>query len=523
NGAALVANDMHLGTRLPNTWYRARLIVRPADGSAEPALDIVGATLPGTPMMVVGSNGRVAWGFTNSYIDTADAVIVERAGSDDLYQTPTGPQPYRLHREQICGRFRCETLEVRETIWGPVIGEDPLGRTIAMRWTAHEPEAVRLAPALALERAGSVVEAVELAQRSAIPQQNFVVGDRDGAIAWTIMGQVPDRFGFDGRDPTSFADGTRGWRGTLAAEAVPVVKTPEDGRIWTANTRVLGGEVAALLGNGGWDHGGRAGRIRDLLRAQERFAPQDFLAIQLDDRSTVHDWWRERLLEELRARPRERAFADMIAPVEQWDGRTLPDSVGARLVTRFREIVRNRVYAGFMGGSPDGPFRRTYAPSQSEGPLRRLLEARPGALVPEGYESWERLIDDALGELAGEVRSSAGGRIERFTWGQVNRPGVGHPLAQFVPLLRFWTDPENVAVPGGRAAVRAQAPGFGASQRMAVSPGHEAEGLFHMPGGQAGNPLSPYYLAGHADWVEGRPTPLLPGPARWTLRLRPVA
>jgi penicillin amidase len=112
-GAALVANDMHLGTRLPNTWYRARLIVRPQDGGEGERLDIVGATLPGTPMMVVGSNGRIAWGFTNSYIDTADAVIVEPAGSDDLYATPAGPQPFRRHAERICGRFRCETLEVR--------------------------------------------------------------------------------------------------------------------------------------------------------------------------------------------------------------------------------------------------------------------------------------------------------------------------------------------------------------------------------------------------------------------------
>jgi penicillin amidase len=65
------------------------------------------------------------------------------------------------------------------------------------------------------------------------------------------------------------------------------------------------------------------------------------------------------------------------------------------------------------------------------------------------------------------------------------------------------------------------APGFGASERLAVSPGHEANGILEMPGGQSDNPLSPYYGAGHADWVQGRPTPLLPGPAKWTLVLEP--
>lgn len=519
SGSALLANDMHLDTRLPNSWYRARLVVRPA-GATEPALDIVGATLPGTPMMVVGSNGRIAWGFTNSYIDTADAVILEPAGPG-RYRTPGGSRPFIVHQERLCGRFRCETLEVRETIWGPVIGTDALGRLIAMRWTAHEPDSVRLGPALALEAAGSVEDAITIAHASAIPQQNVLVADRAGAIAWTIIGQIPARFGFDGRDAVSFADGTRGWRGTLPPGAAPVVRTPPDGRLWTANGRMLGGQAARLLGNGGWDQGGRAGRIRDLLAGKNRFAPADFLSIQLDDLSTVHGWWRLALLAELEGRRSDPRLAALIDPVRRWDGRMQPDSVGARLVSRYREIFRDEVYAAYLGGRPETGFRKTYAPSGAEGTLRRLHAERPPALVPPGHESWRALIDSVLGQLADEVGREAGGDVERFTWGRVNSAGVGHPIARFLPPLRLWTDPPDVPVPGGRTTVRATAPGFGASQRMAVSPGHEDQGLFHMPGGQAGNPLAPYYLAGHADWLAGRPTPLSPGPARWTLVLKP--
>ena len=68
---------------------------------------------------------------------------------------------------------------------------------------------------------------------------------------------------------------------------------------------------------------------------------------------------------------------------------------------------------------------------------------------------------------------------------------------------------------------RVQNPTFGASERMVVAPGHEEQGLFHMPGGQSGHPLSPYYRAGHDAWVKGAPTPLLPGPAQHTLTLAP--
>ncbi len=68
---------------------------------------------------------------------------------------------------------------------------------------------------------------------------------------------------------------------------------------------------------------------------------------------------------------------------------------------------------------------------------------------------------------------------------------------------------------------RVQTPSQGASQRFAVTPGREADGYFHMPGGQSGHPMSPHYDAGHAAWVEGRPLPFLPGPERHRLVLSP--
>jgi penicillin amidase len=77
-GAAIVANDMHLGLRVPNIWYRARFILDGADAGS--SLDATGVTLPGTPNIVAGSNGKIAWGFTNSYVDTSDVVILEPAG-----------------------------------------------------------------------------------------------------------------------------------------------------------------------------------------------------------------------------------------------------------------------------------------------------------------------------------------------------------------------------------------------------------------------------------------------------------
>jgi penicillin amidase len=523
SGAALVANDMHLGLDVPSIWYRARLVVKQPEGSAEPALDLTGVTLPGTPFLVAGSNRRIAWGYTNSYIDTSDAVAVEWVDEPaGRYRVPGGEATVRRVDERLCVRSACETFPVRETIWGPITGTDAFGRTIAMRWTAHDQHAVRLGAALDMERAGSVAEALVIAHRSGIPQQNLVVGDTAGNIGWTVIGQVPRRVGFDGQEAVSFADGSRRWDGFLAADEVPVRLNPPGARIWTANSRVVGGADYAVLGDGGYDTGARAGRIRDLLLAKQRFAPGDFLAIQLDDVATRNRFWQALMLAEL-AKRNDTRLAGMVEPVKAWGERAVPDSVGYRLVDQFRKRAVEGLYEAWLGKPEEGSNRRSHAPSQGEGAVRRLLRERPAALVPRGFASWDAFLDEVLASVAEDVEEAAGGRLERYRWGEVGKAGVSHPLARAIAPLGWVTDPRDVAVPGDRPTVRAQAKGFGASERFAVSPGREAEGLFHMPGGQAGSPRTPYYLAGHQDWVEGKPTPFLPGPAKWALRMVPAA
>ena len=523
SGAALVANDMHLGLDVPAIWFRARMIVRPAAGSSEQPLDEAGVTLPGTPFLVAGSNRHIAWGYTNSYIDTADAVIVEwvdeKAGR---YRTPAGPQTIRRVVERLCVRADCRDFPVRETIWGPIVGKDAFGRDIAMQWTAHAPDAIRLAPALAMEQAKTVAEAIDIAHRSGIPQQNFAVGDTSGAIGWTVIGRVPRRFGFDGTHAVSFADGSKGWNGYLEPGETPTVVNPANGRIWTANARVIGGEGFAKLGFGGYDIGARAGRIRDRLLAQEQFAPKDFLSIQLDDVSIRNSFWQKQLLAELARHKADARLQALVEPVRDWGGRAVPDSVGYRIVSQFRQEVVNGLYEAWIGKPEGDPTRKSYVASQAEGPTRRLLRERPAGLVPPGARNWDAFVDKALAEVLADIDEKAGGDVKAYRWGEVGMAGVRHPLSRAIPALSRFLDPPDVAVPGDAATVRAAAPGFGASERFAVSPGREEEGLFHMPGGQAGNPRTPWYLAGHQDWVEGRAAPFLPGATRWTLRLSPA-
>jgi penicillin amidase len=149
----------------------------------------------------------------------------------------------------------------------------------------------------------------------------------------------------------------------------------------------------------------------------------------------------------------------------------------------------------------------------AEAALWRLATERPAHLLPADADDWRSFLLDAADTAHAETPE---------TWGQQNVAAVEHPMADALPIvgryLRLPADP----LAGDSWTPRVAAPSFGASQRMVVAPGREAEGILHMPGGQAGHPLSPYWGAGHDAWVEGRALPFLPGPPKWTLRLVPA-
>jgi penicillin amidase len=89
-------------------------------------------------------------------------------------------------------------------------------------------------------------------------------------------------------------------------------------------------------------------------------------------------------------------------------------------------------------------------------------------------------------------------------------------------LLAEFLDMPREPLSGDVDLPKAQGPTFGASERFSVAPGDEANGLMHMPTGQSGHPLSPFYRQGHEDWVQGRPSPFLPGEAQHKLLLKPA-
>jgi len=520
-GRALMSNDMHLGHDVPNIWYQARLIV-----TTEEPRDVTGVSLPGTPFITAGSNGNIAWGYTNSYGDWADAVLLRSGAAPGSYRTPRGDRQFEVRSETIEVRDAEPVVyEIRETIWGPVddLIDYPDG-DIAVSWIAHSPEALNL-NLVALETASNVDEALEIAPTMGIPPQNFVVGDAGGNIGWTIAGQIPVKNGFDAMVPADWSQ-EEGWLGWLHPSDYPRVVNPAKGRIWTANARVADADALEVIGDGGYDLGARASQIRDSLLASDSFEAADMLAIQYDDRALFLSRWRDVILAVLTdARVAEDPqLAEYRGLVMDWIPRAVPESVGYRLVRAFRLEVQSKVFHALMAPvrAANGGDVEPLLSNQFEGVLWQLLDEQPRHLLPGAYESWDELLLDAIRTNIAWFGDRYEGGLALRNWGEVNTASIRHPLSRALPVLSPWLDMPAEPLNGDVDLPKAQGPAFGASQRFSVSPGDEANGLMHMPTGQSGHPLSAFYRKGHDEWVHGRPSPFLPGETQHTLRLLPA-
>ncbi len=163
-----------------------------------------------------------------------------------------------------------------------------------------------------------------------------------------------------------------------------------------------------------------------------------------------------------------------------------------------------------------------FAPSaQFEGPLWQLVTQRPVHLLDPHYDSWEARCSARSIALSLSLHKECN-ELQRCTWGEANVLHMRHPLSSALPFAGRWLDMPAQPLPGDQQMPRVQGEAFGASQRLVVSPGHEARAPADA-GRPVDHPLSPFYGAGHADWARGKPTPLLPGAAKHTLTLRPAA
>ncbi|MFT3774611.1 MAG: penicillin acylase family protein [Minicystis sp.] len=523
HGGAIVANDMHLGIHLPHIWYRVVLNYPGADGKPR---RVAGVTLPGEPLVVVGSNGHVAWGFTNSFGDCLDMVELERDPGHSLrFKVGADWETATEVTEQLAVKGAAtEALKVVETSLGPV--REVGGRFYAVHWVAHEAGAVNFNLGR-LENADDLVAAQAAGNSAGIPAENMIAGDAAGHVGWTIAGPLPDRAATPAASfPLAAGEAAAlGWRRLRAAADYPRVLNPEFGQIWTANNRQLSGAEYAKLGDGGTDLGVRARQIRDDLAALGKSDEHGVYSIGLDDRALFIGEWRERALKALvdadvAGRPERAEFRRLLE--QSWTGRADAASVGYTLARAYLHALYAELFGGLDAEELGKYFKGSgFYSASSRWPvvIGRLLDARPAGWLPN-ERSWHAVELAAVDRAIAEVTKN-GEPLAKQSWGLRNTARISHPFVHSIPFLKRWLSAPADPLPGDENMPRVAAPSFGQSERMAVSPGKEELGIFNMPGGQSGHPLSPYFLAGHAAWVKGEATPFLPGPAEHTLRFVP--
>jgi penicillin amidase len=285
----------------------------------------------------------------------------------------------------------------------------------------------------------------------------------------------------------------------------------------------VGGADLSLLGDGGYAWPARAAQVRDDLSALAKAQPQDLLNIQLDDRALFLTRWQKALLAVLtpQAIEQKKSRRELRTLVEQWEGHASVNSVSYRLVRAWRLEVANLAFTPIFEPCVATFPEFNWQQFRSEDALWTLVQEKPVHLLSPQFATWEDLLLAAADEVVASIENE-GQPLSHATWGRRNTAHIQHPLAGALPAwLTGWLNTPADQLPGDTNLPRVQGPAFGASERMVVSPGHEASGILHLPGGQSGHPLSPYYQAGHAAWVHGEPTPFLPGKTEHTLDFLP--
>ncbi|PPD34241.1 MAG: penicillin acylase [Methylomonas sp.] len=499
DGRTIVANDMHLGLGVPNVWYRAELHY--------PNRHLFGVSLPGAPAIVVGANDHVAWGFTNATADLLDLIRLElKPDQPNWYRTPQGWQAFEQHDETIHVKG-AEDIQItlQSTIWGPVSDQPLLSKPVAVKWTALEPHAVDLG-LINMDSVQSTQQAMSVLNQTGGPPQNVVIADKQGHIGWTYMGRFPNRLGFDGLMSQSWADGNVAWQGFIAPEQLPRLLDPPEGFMVTANNRTLGSEYPHVLGHN-WALGYRAFRIAELLREGQKLSEQDLFMMQMDTRSEVLDFYQQLGLEALsKSADKDEVLQDIENTLKAWDGHMHTTSIGATFLIEFRQHLAVQVFAKVVaaGRRQDADFH--YGWRGMETPLRQLLSERPPGVLNTRYrDDWQPMILDTLHKTHQQLQQQFPDTpLTQLSWGKTHPVAVQHPISKALPALSSLLDMPRFDSDGcASICVKVMDLTHGASQRLVVSPAHPENGIFHMPGGQSGHPLSEHYRDQQPFWQNG--------------------
>jgi penicillin amidase len=485
-GKPLLSNDMHLGHREPGVWYEIQL------HSGE--FNVEGFSLPGVPMVTVGHNQRIAWGFTNLNPDVQD-LFVETFNDAGDYQTPTGWQKPETSHELIHVRGRPDVeLDVVVTRHGPIISDLFPGETrkIALQWLIYDTRSINI-PLFDLDSAQNWEQFRKALSVFATPSQNVVYADVDGNIGYQPMGFVPVRVSGDGTLPASGADGKHDWSGYLPFDKLPSLYNPPSGIIATANSKITPPGYPYLLATQ-WFPPYRTERIYKVLTQdpEKKFAPADMLALQTDVTSEYDRFMAEHFVyavdHSTKAGARAREAADIM---RGFDGRMVADSAAPTIAVK----ARNELWELLLKSKLDTDWLH-YDWSDKPVALEGIVREQPERWLPPGYSNFNDLLAQAVENAVKDGPAN----LKSWQYGEAFPLEIGHPLFGGIPILRRWAGPGRHPQSGGTYTVKQVGRTFGPSERMTVDFANLDASTFNIVIGESGQIFSPYYMDQWPAW-----------------------
>ena len=510
SGKPLLANDPHLGLTAPPVWYFAHLSIA--------GRNVIGATLPGVPAVVLGRNDRIAWGFTNTGPDVQD-LYIEKLDAAGRYLAPDGPRPFTVIEETIKVKDAPdETLRVRLSRHGPVISDvsrlaanrAPRGHVIAFAWTALLEEDRTLQAAAKIGRATRWAEFLAAARDYQVPQQNMVYADRDGNIGFVAAGRIPVRKpenDLKGLAPAPGWDAKYDWAGWLPFDDLPQQYNPAGGRLWTANEKITPPGYAHFISSE-WAAPYRSQRIAELLEARPKHDVASFARMQADVLSGA---MRESLPHLLKTQPASERARQALARLAAWDASMAPDRVEPVIAWAWWREFTRALYADELGDAfrsnwtTRAPFVANVLAGQGDH-ARWCDDVRTPAV-----ETCEALLTRSLEAALGDLEQRFGADMTRWRWGEAHHARHEHrPFGRQALLarwfdIRFPTAGDTYTVNVGRSNFNDDAQPFAnrhaASLRAIYDLADPEQSLFIHSGGQSGNRLSPHYDAFTRAWA----------------------
>ncbi len=512
-GGPILANDPHLGHRVPGIWYEAHIV--------SPSMNVSGALLPGIPFVIIGANEHVAWGFTNVMADDADFYLEKI--------NPANPDQY-----EFMGRWEDMTIKegvikvkdadnvkfkVRLTRHGPIIDEinkykEPKNTALAMRWTAYE--VLHATPFYYLNTARSVDDIEKAAEHFKCPGQNWVYADDKGNIGYWAAVAIPIRDGFSGAVPVPGWDGKHEWKGYVPTRQQPHLKNPARGWIATANNKHVGDDYPYPISHY-YAMPDRFVRIEEMITAKQKFDTQDFAKMQVDFYVVLAKEWVPMMLEALSAKQFSEKEKKAIAALKNWNFVAGTEDIAPAVFhATINEMVKN-IFKKRLGEDLYGQYLKNKDVVFNA--MRNLIAAGrsswfddPDTAEVEGIND---IIDKSFTEAIVYLDEKMGSKVDDWKWGKLHTLTLYHPFGKSSSLMGYFMNIGPYPMGGSIATVNPQPykltepwEGYhGASLRYIVDFANRKNSRRVIPAGISGNFMSPHYDDQAELWRTGKYRP----------------